>query len=120
MHAIKDVTATTIVRPLNHITAQLYLICILCIAAIAAGLQGASSAAAGDLTLKTGTQYIPIEIGAGIAAGGSAALSGAYQACFNLAFMGIHLQALHSTTSVQDNRRTSCLSEGSVFVMQSS
>ena len=45
-------------------------------AAISAGLQGASSAAAGDLTVATGTQHLPLEIGGGKKIGGSAAVTG--------------------------------------------
>ena len=45
-------------------------------AAISAGLHGASSAAAGDLTVATGTQHLPLEIGAGGKIGGSAAVTG--------------------------------------------
>ena len=47
-----------------------------CPAAISAGLQGASSAAAGDLTVATGTQHLPLEIGGGKKIGGSAAVTG--------------------------------------------
>ena len=45
-------------------------------AAISAGLEGASSSAAGDLVTKTGTQHIPIIEGAGPVIGGSAAVTG--------------------------------------------
>ena len=47
-------------------------------AAISAGLDGASSAAAGDLTAATGTQHLPLEIGAGGKIGGSAAVTGVH------------------------------------------
>ena len=47
-------------------------------AAISAGLDGASSAAAGDLTVATGTQHLPLEIGAGGKIGGSAAATGVH------------------------------------------